>query len=250
MSNDMNMNTESIIKELVESGSEYISIDAAMYFLRKSRPRGFLVNYDVASYFCEIGGPDETVYRVVIAAQHKKGIAACAIFTGRLNGKIWQLSHATTYPGFTDTGIMYKIIDSFRRCGTSFQSRDITTDASNKFWSETLPKYGLNPMIFDTETEYVMNPKTHMVTMYPQEIVNGMSRYAWVLHHKDSYSDHCMIDSGLLGRPYTGFWHSGKLPKALTDGESETISKLTRGYGITGQNTGIAQCPATKKENE
>lgn len=194
-----------VINALAASGSEYVSLDAASYFLSNARIAGLIGDYTNSYYAFKI---DSGTYHTVILTDADGGIAACAVFIQRMAGKIWQLMHATVYSEYIGRGLLSKLIGAYRR-SRRIESPNILTQSSNKFWEVTLPKYGINPMIFDTHTEYIFDPSTAGITMYPQKLENGRHRYVWILNGNDQYDERNMrIGRYTIGR-LCGLWYNG-----------------------------------------
>ena len=167
-------------------------------WLKQSRPRGmieykFLVNY-----------VETDNQRAIILTDNDGNIAAFAAFISRMNGKVWQAANAMSYPPYKKqvlVGKIYKMIkEEFHQ---SIQSDIEQTTDAKKLWTKTLPNLGLKPMVFDTETDRILDPKN--IKIYSTG--NEMHRYCWILEAFDHYPSQNLLKEGSLIRPYTGLWY-------------------------------------------
>ena len=168
----------------------------------------FLINY------LETG--DQRIIIITDTAKNKE-IVAYAGFISRLNGKIWQAKNLQVYPpykGMQFAGRLYKFIkEKFKK---SIQS-DIEQSPSGRIlWQKTLPSLGMNPKIFDTQTQYIIdqsNPAAFELaqqSMYNTDDNKERYRYTWILETFDQYNDNSILTEGTLLMPYTGIWYTFK----------------------------------------
>ena len=168
-------------------------------WLAQSRPRGelngFIVNY------VETG--DE---RGIILTDDDGNIAAYAGFVSRMNGKIWQAKNAISFAPHNKqalVGKIYKMIkQSFHQ---SIQSDTSQSVDAKKLWMKTLPNLGLKPMIFDTVTERIIDPKNSNLNVYSND--KDKNRYYWILEAYDHYPSQNLLSEGSLLMPYKGIWY-------------------------------------------
>lgn len=173
------------------------------HWLTRATPRGKLESFTV-NY---VEFQDQ---RGIILTDDNNEIAAYAGFVVRLNGKVWQAQNAMSYPPYTGqalVGKIYKMIKQEYRI--SLQSDNQQTVAGSKLWTKTLPSLGLKPMIFDTETERIIDPAASDINMYPANN-NDAWRYTWILEATDRYPTQNLLAEGSLIMPYKGLWYNYK----------------------------------------
>lgn len=174
-------------------------------WLKKSTPYGKLENFIVN--YIEVDNQ-----RGIVLTDDNNQIAAYAGFVVRLNGKVWQAQNAMSYPPYQGqalVGKIYKMVkDEFKK---SIQSDVQQTKDGAKLWTRTLPGLGLKPMIFDTETERIIDPATTKINMYPTSgSIDAKWRYTWILETNNHYPSQNLLAEGSLLMPYKGLWYNFK----------------------------------------
>jgi len=189
------------INEIELIGSQNFPVEAVELWLKKSSPKGMLENF-VVNY---VEYQDQ---RGVILTDADNKIAAYAGFASRLNGKVWQAQNAMTYAPYQGqalVGKIYKMVkEEFK---ISIQSDTQQTASGMKLWTKTLPSLGMKPMIFDTETDRIINPAQTKINMYPKGNLEKQWRYTWILERFDYYPEQNLLAEGSLLMPYVGIWY-------------------------------------------
>ena len=90
----------------------------------------------------------------------------------------------------------------------SIQSDTQQTTSGMKLWTKTLPSLGMKPMIFDTETDRIIDPAVTKIDMYPKGSINKKWRYTWILERFDHYPEQNLLAEGSLLMPYVGIWYN------------------------------------------
>jgi hypothetical protein len=173
-------------------------------WLEKSTPRGMLGNF-VVNY---IEFRDQ---RGVVLTDANGVIAAYAGFIVRLNGKIWQAYNAQSYEPYKNQTLVGKIYQMIKQdWHQSIQSDTAQTVDGMRLWTKTLPSLGLKPMIFDTETDRIIDPAENIIDMYPKDAgISKKWRYAWILESSDCYPNQNLLKEGSLLMPYQNLWYKG-----------------------------------------
>ena len=144
--------------------------------------------------------------RILLLANQQ--VAALASFVSRNNDKIWQAKNVATYfpyAGAKLSGHLYKYAKE--KLKKSIQSDTMQTHGGKVIWSKILPSIGLNPMMFDIQTERIGKPDLNL--LYPEEDSPDLHRYIWILERNDFYPMQNRLDEQLL-MPYTGLWYNQK----------------------------------------
>lgn len=155
--------------------------------------------------------------RIIILTDKDK-IAAYAGFISRLNGRVWQAKNLQTYNEYRGRNLgakIYKYVkEEFKK---SIQSDVEQSPSSEKLWTKTLPNLGINPKIFDTETEYVIDKSNEtaysnaLSKMYTNDDSDSEKyRYTWILEKFDHYNENSILKETSLLMPYSGIWYNFK----------------------------------------
>ena len=194
-----------IIDEIELISSQSFPKEAVQIWLEKARPKGkldqFVVNY-----------VEFENQRGIILTDDQNQIAAYAGFIMRLNGKVWQAQNAMSYAPYQGQKLVGKIYKMIKQdYHISIQSDNQQTTAGATLWTKTLPSLGLRPMIFDTDSERILDPKTANINMYPtEEMINAKWRYTWILETTDYYPSQNLLAEGSLLMPYKNLWYNFK----------------------------------------
>lgn len=192
--------------ELVSIGNSFPK-SKVEEFLAKATPNGMLGNFVVN--YVESGN-----HRGIILTDQDNNIAAYAGFVVRINGKIWQAKNAVSYPPFKGqqlVGQIYKLVKETLK--KSIQSDTEQTVDGMKLWTKTLPGLGLHPMIYDTTTGHIIDPKSNAVNMYPHQGSSTEHRYTWILERNDRYPEQNLLVEGSLLMPYKDLWYNKGINK-------------------------------------
>lgn len=173
--------------------------------LELAQPDGTLGQFVV--FFAEYGN-----YRTIILTDDNKNIAAFATFEIQLGGKVWQARKAQTYSPYQGQALVakiYKLVkEQYRK---SIQSDSEQSLDAKKLWTKTLPGIGLHPMVFDSETEMIIEPKNFDLSlMYPFSDDNRKFRYTWILEKFDHYPTQNILTENTPLIPVTGLWYTGE----------------------------------------
>ena len=156
--------------------------------------------------------------RIIILTDRANNIAAFAGFISRNNGRVWQAKNLQTYGAFKGNQLGAKIFKYVRSdMKKSIQSDIEQSPSAEILWTKTLINIGLNPKIFDTKTDYIIDQTNQK--MY-QNAVNKMYtsddsdadkyRYTWILEHSDHYQEQNILSEESLLMPYRGVWYNFK----------------------------------------
>jgi hypothetical protein len=154
-------------------------------------------------------------HRIIILTDKNKEIAAYAGFISRMNGKVWQAKNLSTYGEYKGNKLsakIYKYVKEIMK--KSIQSDIEQSPGAVILWTKTLPEIGLNPKIFDTETEYVIDNSNEVVynramqKLYSNDDTDpDKYRYTWILEKNDYYAEHSILKEEHLLLPQTGIWY-------------------------------------------
>lgn len=155
--------------------------------------------------------------RIIVLTDNEK-IAAFAGFISRLNGRVWQAKNLQTYGDYRGKNLGAKIYKFVREVFKKSIQSDIEQSPSAEIlWTKTLPKLGMSPKIFDTETEYVIdktNSNAYSVAlskMYTSDDSDQERyRYTWILEKFDNYNENSILKENGMLMPYTGIWYNFK----------------------------------------
>ena len=64
---------------------------------------------------------------------------------------------------------------------------------------------GIEPKIFDTQTEKIINPKTSNIDIYS---FDEPMRYTWILEKNDYYPDQNILNENSILFPIQGLWYT------------------------------------------
>ena len=146
--------------------------------------------------------------RIVILADSSNDVAAFAGFRTRLNGKVWQARNAASYTPYTGRGLVGKLYLFVKeQLKKSIQSDSEQTVDGAKLWTNTLPRLGLSPKIYDTETGHIIDPTANNIDVYPVQGSANQYRYTWILEKFDHYPDQNLLTEDSLLMPYKGLWY-------------------------------------------
>lgn len=154
--------------------------------------------------------------RIIILTDREKNIAAYAGFISRMNGRVWQAKNLQTFNDYKGKQLGAKIFKHVKeKMKKSIQSDIEQSSAAEILWTKTLPANGLNPKIFDTETEYVIDQsnqsayQTALSKIYTSDETDPEKfKYTWVLEQSDHYPTQNILKENQLLMPYRGFWYN------------------------------------------
>ena len=190
------------ITEIELINAQHFPIEGVQLWLEKSTPRGKLDQFTVN--YVEFQNQ-----RGIILTDNANQIAAYAGFIVRLDGKVWQAQNAMSYAPYQGQALVGKIYKMIKQdYHVSLQSDEQQTTDGAKLWTKTLPGLGLNPMIFDTKTERILDPTTAGIDMYPTNNLGTKWRYILILEASDHYPSQNLLAEGSLLMPYKGLWYN------------------------------------------
>ncbi|NBW57650.1 hypothetical protein EBR43_07690 [bacterium] len=200
------MKIEDIISEVDLVGNNTFPLETAKRYLDQATPNGMLEEFNIM--YAEFSAGN-IIQIAIILTDIDNQIAAYAGFVSRLNGRVWQARAAASYPPYSGqalVGKMYKHIKEVLK--KSIQSDDVQTLDGKKLWTKILPGLGLNPMILDTKTHQIYDPKDSgkNIDVYPPQDDPDVGRYIWILEKFDRYPQQNILTEGLL-MPYTNLWY-------------------------------------------
>jgi len=154
--------------------------------------------------------------RIIILTDRDKNIAAYVGFISRINGRVWQVKNMQTYPPHKGKHLIAEIFAWVKKeVKKSIQSDIEQSSSAEILWTKTLPALGLNPKIFDCETQYIIDNSNAgayeiaLDNMYTSnENAPDKYRYTWILEKNNHYSEHNILKENQLLLPYTGFWYT------------------------------------------
>ncbi len=175
---------------------------------------------------------DEHVLMLVDTAMDP---AAFVGFKSRDSDRIWQVVNAITYPPFKGNALVAKIYKIVKeKYKKSIQSDIYQSVDAKRLWTKTLPALGIQPMIYDTDTGYIIDPNTTKINVYDAD---NPYRYTWIIEKLDHYSERDMLREGKKSilMPMRGIW-SDKMHKRLDLHETTLINWnrftiVDKGYG-------------------
>lgn len=198
------------INEILRISTQHFPKERLKGILSKSSPRGQLETYQIN--YAEDGDD-----RVLILTDDAN-IVAYAGFISRMNGRVWQAKNLQVYPPYLGNklgGKLYLYIKTQMK--KSIQSDIEHSPESEKLWIKTIPSLGMNPKIFDNDTEYIIdhsNPgafNAALTKMYTNDETDlEKYRYTWILEMSDHYNENSILKENSLLMPYTNIWYNFK----------------------------------------
>jgi hypothetical protein len=153
----------------------------------------------------------DTGTKVIILTDSDKNIAAFSGFISRMNGTVWQAKNVSSYPPYYGRNLaakMYKFVKT--NIGKHIQSDVEQSEDGERIWTNSLPKIGLQPKIFDTEREQIIDheiaPNEYEYArknMYINDPSNPIAkRFTWILENRTEnypagYTDTCILREGV-----------------------------------------------------
>lgn len=156
--------------------------------------------------------------RIIILTDAGKNIAAYAGFISRMNGRVWQAKNLQTYGNFKGKQLGAKIFKYVKEVmKKSIQSDVEQSPSAEILWTKTLPSIGLDPKIFDTETEYIIDQTNQSAynnavnKIYTSDETDlEKYRYTWILEQSDHYPLQNILKETQLLMPYKRLWYNFK----------------------------------------
>lgn len=190
------------INEIELVGDQDYPLSRVEYYWAISAPVGVLENFNV-------GYIEDGDIRAILLADQNSQVAAIAVFSPWNNGKVWQARNVQTYSPYKGNmlgGKLYKYVKE--KMHKSIQSDTEQSYSGKKLWVDTLPKLGLFPMIFDTKTERIIDPKTSDINVYAEysRLDPEKFRYTWILEQQDHYPMQNLLTEDSIVMPIQGLW--------------------------------------------
>jgi len=167
----------------------------------------------------------DTGNKVIILTDTDKNIAAFSGFTSRMNDTVWQAKNVAVYPPFNGKNLAAKMYLFVKKdIGKNIQSDVEQSADGERIWTKSLPKIGLQPKIFDTEREQIIDPVIAPTeyayargNIYIDDSTNPVARrFTWILENRTEnypkgYTDTCVLREG-IGHlmPYKGIFYNFK----------------------------------------
>jgi hypothetical protein len=169
--------------------------------------------------------------RYVVLTDDAQNIAAYAGFYA-IESHRWQAKNAQVYTGFTGRALAAKIYRELFDSGVSILSDVFQSTDGKKLWCSTLPKLGLKPMVWDSESEEIYTPDQIGVNQIYSTDSTIMHRYCWILDHH--LPEQNLVYEGKLLLPLSGLWYTRRLIEmssagATCSGAIATISPAIGG---------------------
>lgn len=190
------------INEIELVSDQNFPVERVKRYLEYTSPKGILDEFTIN--YAEL--PTAGILQIVIILTDvDSNIAAYAGFVSRLNGRVWQARNAASYLPYNKKALVAKLYKHIKEVWKqSIQSDDMQSLDAKKLWTKTLPDLGLNPKIFDTTTEKIIDPNLHKVNVYSTQ---EPRRYIWILEKDDHYPEQNTILEELSLMPVTGLWY-------------------------------------------
>ena len=152
---------------------------------------------------------------VIILTDAKNNIAAYAGFK-IISDKLWQSKNVEVYSPYNGNNLSAKIYKSVKNIGISIQSDIEQSKAGELLWTILMPKVGLSPKIFDTDTNYILDPSVNkqayddaLKKIYVDDRSDSEKyKYTWILETNDNYPYQNVLRENHLLMPFSGFWHN------------------------------------------
>lgn len=165
---------------------------------------------------------------ILTLADHDQEPAAYVSFIERDN-QVWQEAGIKSYDPYKGQNLVGKLYSYIKKnLHKRIQSDFQHTAAARYLWTTTLPKMGLNPMIYNSKTGYIIDPnnKSHNIDVYPDPKTHNKGdlwRYMWILETADWYRETDILSKDNILLPLYGVWYNN----GITENERNSLLKLT-----------------------
>ena len=168
--------------------------------------------------------------RGILLGDSQQNPAAYVGFISQKNDTIWQIQNSVTYDPFKGQALVAKIYKHVKEKYKKSIQSDIEQSAdARRLWTKTLPAMGIRPMIYDTNTGHVIDPKNNNIDVYSHK---DPYRYSWIIEKFDYYSSRDMLQEGSILMPFKGKWCNRS---ELTESEQlinwSRFQIVDKGYG-------------------
>lgn len=189
------------ISEIELVGNQNFPVAKVKQYLEYTTPKGTMGKFTIN--YAEI--PTAGILQIIIIlTDDSDNIAAYVGFVSRLNGRVWQARNSASDVSYSGQALVAKLYKHVKEVwNQSLQSDDMQSVSAKKLWTKTLPSLGLNPKIFDTETEKILDPTLYNINVYAN---NEPTRYVWILEKNDHYPQQNLILEEPSLMPVTGLW--------------------------------------------
>lgn len=195
------------ITEIELVGEQNWPIEKIAQILSMSTPHGSTIDEYNVNYV------EKGNQRMIILTDNDRSISAFATFEMWNNGKVWQARNCQSYPPHQGKNLVAKIYKFVKTVlHKSIQSDTEQSYGGKRLWAAQLPSIGLDPKIFDTKTERIIDPSTVTdvnALMYPAVSTpsdTAQWRYTWIIEHRDHYPSQNLLAEGSLVQPIQGLW--------------------------------------------
>lgn len=170
--------------------------------------------------------------RGILLGDSQQNPAAYVGFISQKNDTIWQIQNSVTYDPFKGQALAAKIYKHVKEKYKKSIQSDIEQSAdARRLWTKTLPAMGIHPMIYDTNTGHVIDPKNNNIDVYSHK---DPYRYSWIIEKFDYYSSRDMLQEGSILMPFKGKWCNRS---ELTESEQlinwSRFQIVDKGYGYS-----------------
>jgi len=158
----------------------------------------------IDEYMLNLGqsGPE----RFIILTEGKD-IAAYAGFTELRNNR-WQAKNAQTFEGHKGQHLIGKTYKFLKENGISLVSDIFQTPGARAIWSKSLPSLGLNPKIFDLDSEEIYDRNQVNLNDVYSDDPEIMHKYCWIIESSDKYPTQNLVYENKSLMPVKGLWYT------------------------------------------
>jgi len=158
---------------------------------------------------------------IIIILTDENNIVAYAGFK-ILSQSLWQGQNIQVYEPYLGRNLGAKLIKFVKNdIKVNIQSDIRQSESGKKLWTEKLKTVGIEPKIFDTESQYIIDKNIN-----PIEYDNALSKiytkdpldpdrfkYTWIIEHSDQYPSQNILKESSLLLPISGLWYDFKKEK-------------------------------------
>jgi len=213
------------LDEIIKLPDQDIPYGEVLDKLEVSNPRGTLEQFTV-NY-----AEDRRKCWVILTDSGE--MAAFAGFIISDDGWSLQNDSMLTMPKYRGMNLMAKLFKFIKEeWSMSIYSDYRMTQSGYTVWTAGLPKLGLSPMIIDTETEQIIDPKSEYAKSLPlfaSSMAPNSDRYIFMMERYDRYPRQNIINEGHSSIPLKGIFEM-KYP-ALGEDVYTTLDHLYRNTG-------------------
>ena len=147
--------------------------------------------------------------RYVVLTDSSGKIASYAGFKA-LEPNRWQAKNTATYSPFRGNRLASKIYRELTNHQISILSDIRQSPNGERLWTSSLPKLGLNPMVFDFDTNNIYRPDQIGDKIYSTD-PKIKHRYCWILEWNGKYADQNLVYENKMLMPLQGLWYTKRV---------------------------------------